>query len=66
LSLDVEPHQDWYVKDHRSYFTWEFEKTPDVVVEIVSNQKGEELGRKLQLYTRIDITLLRRPLPNPP
>jgi Uma2 family endonuclease len=56
LSLDVEPHQDWYVKEHRSYFTWEFEKTPDVVVEIVSNQKGEELGRKLQRYARIGIT----------
>ncbi len=56
LSLDVEPHQDWYVKDHRPYFTWEFEKTPDVVVEIVSNQKGEELGRKLQRYARIGIT----------
>ena len=56
LSLDVEPHQNWYVKDHRSYFTWEFEKTPDVVLEIVSNRKGEELGKKLQRYARIDIT----------
>lgn len=26
------------------------------MVEIVSNQKGEELGKKLRLYARIDIT----------
>src|SRR4051812_44836885 len=25
LSLDVQPHQDWYAKEHRSYFVWEFE-----------------------------------------
>jgi Uma2 family endonuclease len=56
LSLDVEPHQDWYAKEHRSYFTWEFEKTPEVVIEIVSNQKGEELGKKLRRYAMIDIT----------
>lgn len=56
LSLDVEPHQDWYVKDHRSYFTWEFEKAPDVVLEVVSNRKGEELSKKLRRYAMIDIT----------
>lgn len=56
LSLDVEPHQDWYAKEHRSYFIWEFEKAPDVVVEIVSNRKGQELGEKLQRYARIDVT----------
>src|SRR5215210_5914374 len=26
LSLDVQPHQDWYAKEHRSYFVWEFGK----------------------------------------
>lgn len=56
LSLDVEPHQDWYVKDHHSYFTWEFEKAPDVVLEVVSNRKGEELSKKLRRYATIDIT----------
>ena len=56
LSLDVEPHQDWYTKEHRSYFTWEFEKTPDVVVEIVSNRKGGELSEKLRRYAQIDVT----------
>lgn len=56
LSLDVQPHQDWYAKDHRSYFAWEFEKTPDVVVEIVSNRKGGELNEKLRRYAQIDVT----------
>lgn len=56
LSLDVEPHPDWHAHNHRSYFVWEFQKTPDVVVEIVSNRKGSELGEKLRLYARIDVT----------
>lgn len=56
LSLDVEPHQDWYAKNHRSYFIWEFKKTPDVVVEIVSNRKGRELSEKLRQYAQIDVT----------
>ena len=56
LSLDVQPHQDWYAHEHRSYFAWEFEKTPDVVVEIVSNRKGGELSEKLRRYAQIDIT----------
>src|SRR5262245_17794496 len=38
LSLDVEPHEDWRAKEHRAYFIWEFEKAPEVVVEIVSNR----------------------------
>jgi Uma2 family endonuclease len=56
LSLDVEPHEHWYTKEHRSYFLWEFEKAPDVVVEIVSNRKGGELGEKLRRYAKIDVT----------
>jgi Uma2 family endonuclease len=56
LSLDVQPHQDWYAKEHRSYFVWEFEKAPDVVVEIVSNRKGGELRAKLRRYAQIGVT----------
>jgi Uma2 family endonuclease len=56
LSLDIELHQDWYAKEHRSYFSWEFKKTPDVVVEIVSNRKGGELGEKLRRYAQFDVT----------
>ncbi len=53
LSLDVEPHKDWYDKEHRTYFVWEFGKVPEVVIEIVSNRKGGELIGKLKDYARM-------------
>ena len=37
-------------KESRSYFVWEYGKAPDLVVEIVSNRKGNELGDKLLDY----------------
>ena len=40
LSLDVEVAEDWWRKEHRSYFVWEFGKPPDLVLEIVSNTEG--------------------------
>ncbi len=55
LSLDVEPHQDLWAKEHRSYFVWEFGKVPDVVIEVVSNREGNELGTKLQRYARMGV-----------
>ncbi|MEJ7710050.1 MAG: Uma2 family endonuclease [Pyrinomonadaceae bacterium] len=55
LSLDVEVADDWYEKSHRSYFFWEFGKAPEVVIEIVSNRKGHELGSKLHDYARIGV-----------
>ena len=56
LSLDVEVHEDWTKKRHRSYFVWEFGKPPDLVIEIVSNKEGGENTSKLQRYARIGIT----------
>ena len=55
LSLDVRPHRDWWDKAHRSYFVWEFGKPPDLVVEIVSNQKGNEVGNKRQRYAALGV-----------
>lgn len=55
LSLDLEPHKDWYDKEHRSYFVWEFGKVPDVVIEVVSNRKGGELTNKLKDYARMGV-----------
>jgi hypothetical protein len=55
LSLDVEPHQNWYAKEHRSYFVWEFGKVPELVLEIVSNRKGKELTAKLKDYARMGV-----------
>ena len=55
LSLDVAPHQDWYAKEHRSYFVWEFGKVPEVTIEIVSNRKGGELTSKLKDYAQMGV-----------
>ncbi len=55
LSLDVQVAEDWYAKEHRSYFIWEFGKPPEVVVEIVSNTKGRELTKKPREYARMRI-----------
>jgi Uma2 family endonuclease len=55
LSLDVEPHQNWYEKQHRTYFVWEFGKVPELVLEIVSNRKGNELDSKLKDYARMGV-----------
>lgn len=55
LSLDVEPHEDWYAKEHRSYFVWEFGKVPEVALEIVSNRKGGELASKFKGYARMGV-----------
>jgi len=55
LSLDVRCPSDLWPKQHRSYFTWEYGKPADVVVEIVSNRKGGEDSDKLAGYARIRI-----------
>ena len=55
VSLDVQPHRNWWDKRHRSYFVWEFGKPPDLVVEIVSNQKGNEVSRKRQRYAGLGV-----------
>jgi Uma2 family endonuclease len=55
LSLDTSMPDDWREKKHRTYFTWEFGKAPDVVIEIVSNREGKELGSKLQDYARMAV-----------
>lgn len=56
LSLDVEVAQEWWQKEHRSYFLWEFGKPPEVVIEIVSNTEGGEDGEKRQRYARMRVT----------
>jgi hypothetical protein len=56
LSLDVTVPDQWYDKRHRSYFLWEFGKPPEVVIEIVSNREGNELGSKLRDYARVGVT----------
>ena len=55
LSLGVTPPGDPKPKENRSYFVWEYGKAPDLVVEIVSNRKGGELGDKLLDYARAGV-----------
>ncbi len=55
LSLDVAPHQNWYDKEHRTYFVWEFGKVPELALEIVSNRKGKELTDKFKDYARMGV-----------
>ncbi len=54
LSLDVSPPENWH--ENRSYFFWEYGKGPEVVIEIVSNRKGGELGNKHYRYARMGVT----------
>jgi hypothetical protein len=43
LSLGVQRADDFSQRQNRSYFAWEFGKDPEVCIEIVSNQEGDEL-----------------------
>ena len=55
VSLDVQVAENFWDKAHRSYFVWEFGKPPDLVVEIVSNREGNEVGRKRRQYARMGV-----------
>lgn len=57
LSLDVVMPEDWWTTEGRSYTIWELGKTPDLVVEIVSNQKGDELGDKFRKYEQMRVPI---------
>ncbi|WP_414564810.1 MULTISPECIES: Uma2 family endonuclease [unclassified Anabaena] len=50
LSLDVQVPDNWWEKNNRCYMVWRFGKPPEVVLEIVSNKEGDELGKKLRIY----------------
>jgi hypothetical protein len=56
LSFDVRLPPHLREKRYRSYFVWEFGKAPDVVMEMVSNLEGEELGKKFRLYSQLGIS----------
>jgi hypothetical protein len=56
VSFGVRVPENWWDKKNRSYLIWEFGKPPEVVIEIVSNKEGNELGSKLQLYEQIRIS----------
>jgi len=55
LSLNVPGVEQWWKRKVRSYLSWEFGKSPDVVIEIVSPTPGNELGSKLIDYAKLKI-----------
>ena len=55
LSLDVTIPTEQSEKKNRSYFVWRYGKPPEVVVEIVSNREGGELGERLRRYRRMRV-----------
>lgn len=44
LSLGVQRADDFSQRENRTYFVWQFGKVPDVCIEIVSNQEGNEIS----------------------
>ena len=56
LRFDVQVPENWWEKRNRCYFVWEFGKPPEVVIEIVSNKIGDELGDKLKTYERMRVS----------
>ena len=55
LSLDVKIPEDQSQKKNRSYFLWRYGKPPEVVIEIVSNRRGGELGERRRRYRRMRV-----------
>jgi Uma2 family endonuclease len=54
LSLDVQP-ADALAGGSKCYFFWDHGKGPEVVIEIVSNKVGAELGAKMQRYAKLRV-----------
>lgn len=57
LSLDVVMPEDWWSMEGRSYAVWQLGKTPDLVIEIVSNKKGDEIDGKLKKYEQMRVPI---------
>jgi hypothetical protein len=55
LSLDVTIPEDLGQKRNRSYFLWRYGKPPELVIEIVSNREGGELGERRRRYRRMRV-----------
>jgi Uma2 family endonuclease len=55
VSFDVQVPENWWEKQNRCYLVWKFGKSPEVVIEIVSNKQGEELGEKLRIYEQMKV-----------
>jgi hypothetical protein len=52
LSLDAIPSGDLFTKEGHSYYQWLVGKPPDVIIEIVSDRRGDEEGFKMLTCAR--------------
>jgi Uma2 family endonuclease len=55
LSVGVEPRPLTGDKENRSYYLWLYGQPPTLVIEVVSNKEGEELGRKFEIYQKLGV-----------
>ena len=55
ISLDVTFPDNPDFDELRSYFVWDFEEPPSVVVEVVSNTKGSEMQSKMLRYRKMHV-----------
>ena len=55
LSLNIIGTQEWWKRNIRYYLFWEFGKSPDIAIEIVSMTPDNELGSKLTDYARLRV-----------
>jgi Uma2 family endonuclease len=55
LSLDVQLPRNLLQKSHRSYFFWVYGKMPEVVIEIISDHRGDEEDYKMSEYARMRV-----------
>jgi len=58
VSLAVELPVDIWEKLHRSYMIWEYDKPPEVVIELVSKIISYEADVKLRAYVRMGVAYL--------
>jgi hypothetical protein len=55
LSLDVAPAGDLRTKEGHSYYQWLMGKSPEAVIEIVSDRRGGEEDFKERMYARLGV-----------
>ena len=55
LALDVPPDRDPQLRHNRSYFIWIVGKPPDIVLEFVSDRRGQEDTTKKRMYASLGI-----------
>ena len=55
LSFDVKKPADWFKKKNKCYFTWQVGKSPELVVEVISNRIGGEEKSKMEIYAQMGV-----------